>query len=52
MAAQLSLFLPDGRDVPDPYYGGADGFRNVVDLIENAADHWLAILKDALDKAP
>jgi len=41
MTANLSLFLPDGRDVPDPYYGGADGFRNVVDLIENAADHWL-----------
>jgi len=45
MTANLSLFLPDGRDVPDPYYGGADGFRNVVDLIENAADHWLEIIK-------
>ncbi len=31
-------FAPDaGRaDVPDPYYGGADGFRYVLDLIETA----------------
>ncbi len=41
-SAQLSLFLPDGEDVPDPYYGGSDGFKDVVDLIEVAADHWLA----------
>jgi len=38
----LSLFLPDGSDVPDPYYGGPDGFAQVVDLIEAAADYWLA----------
>lgn len=32
-------FAPDaGRaDVPDPYYGGADGFRFVLDLIETAS---------------
>ena len=39
--AKLSLFLPDGTDVPDPYYGGPNGFIRVVDLIEEAADHWL-----------
>ncbi|WP_427454306.1 low molecular weight protein-tyrosine-phosphatase [Litorimonas sp. WD9-15] len=44
MTAKLSLFLPDGQDVPDPYYGGPDGFRDVVDLIEGAADHWLSII--------
>ncbi len=29
-------FVPDapGPDVPDPYYGGMDGFRDVVRLIE------------------
>jgi len=43
--ANLSLFLPDGSDVPDPYYGGPDGFANVVDLIESASDFWLAQLK-------
>lgn len=47
MTAKLSLFLPDGQDVPDPYYGGPDGFRNVVDLIENAADHWLDIIRSS-----
>jgi protein-tyrosine phosphatase len=26
--------LLDGRDVPDPYYGGDDGFTRVLDLIE------------------
>ena len=39
--ATLSLFLPDGSDVPDPYYGGPDGFAKVVDLIEDACDVWL-----------
>lgn len=48
--AQLSLFLPDGSDVPDPYYGGPHGFKNVVDLIEGASDHWLAALKRAVDR--
>ncbi|MEL6859633.1 MAG: low molecular weight protein-tyrosine-phosphatase [Pseudomonadota bacterium] len=31
--AQLHLFL-ETRDVPDPYYGGPDGFETVLDLIE------------------
>jgi len=26
------------RDVPDPYYGGFDGFNNVLDLIEEACE--------------
>ena len=43
--AMLSLFLPDGSDVPDPYYGGPDGFARVVDLIEMAADFWLSQMK-------
>ena len=42
--AKLSLFLPDGSDVPDPYYGGPDGFSNVVDLIESASDCWIGKL--------
>ncbi len=25
------------REVPDPYYGGADGFEHVLDLVEDAA---------------
>jgi protein-tyrosine phosphatase len=49
--AQLSLFLPDGSDVPDPYYGGPDGFSKVVDLIEAASDHWLAQFRQRAEKA-
>lgn len=25
-------------EVPDPYYGGAEGFEQVLDLVEDAAD--------------
>ena len=37
----LREFDPDAAatgnlDVPDPYYGGADGFENVLDLVERA----------------
>jgi protein-tyrosine phosphatase len=39
---KLRLFLPiaDGLDtdeVPDPYYGGGDGFARVLDLVEAAS---------------
>src|SRR3954466_4781472 len=34
---QGSLVLPGDRDVPDPYYGGADGFERVLDLVEEAS---------------
>lgn len=26
------------RDVPDPYYGGGDGFERVLDMVEDAAE--------------
>ncbi|HSS63574.1 MAG TPA: low molecular weight protein-tyrosine-phosphatase [Gammaproteobacteria bacterium] len=29
---------PDGQEVPDPYYGGEDGFERALDLIEAAVD--------------
>ena len=32
--ASLSLFLERG-DVPDPYYGGTDGFEHVLNLISS-----------------
>ncbi len=41
---KLSLFLApiNGPDeVPDPYYGGAQGFEQVLDLVEAASDAWL-----------
>lgn len=30
------------RDVPDPYYGGAQGFETMLDLIEQGAEGFLA----------
>jgi len=33
--AKLRLLVP-GRDVPDPYYGGAEGFERVLDMVEDA----------------
>ncbi|WP_025672827.1 low molecular weight protein-tyrosine-phosphatase [Salinivibrio socompensis] len=39
---KLSLFLSWGKytggPIPDPYYGGDDGFEHVLDLLEQAAD--------------
>ncbi len=49
-AGRLHLFLefaPDLglRDVPDPYYGGPDGFNHVLDLIEAGARGLLEALR-------
>lgn len=43
---KLSLFLEfgagrKGEEVPDPYYGGEDGFERVLDMIEDAANGML-----------
>jgi len=35
------------RDVPDPYYGGDEGFEQVLDLITEAAKGLLAHLRAA-----
>jgi protein-tyrosine phosphatase len=34
--AKVRLLRGPGLDVPDPYYGGADGFENVLDHVEEA----------------
>jgi protein-tyrosine phosphatase len=28
---------PPGEEIPDPYYGSAEGFEHVLDLCEEAA---------------
>ncbi len=33
---------PPRLDVPDPYYGGGDGFETVLDLLEGAAEGLVA----------
>jgi len=34
------------RDVPDPYYGGADGFERVLDMVEDAAQGLLEEIRE------
>ncbi|WP_043739534.1 low molecular weight protein-tyrosine-phosphatase [Thioalkalivibrio nitratireducens] len=34
------------REVPDPYYGGTQGFTQVMDLVEDAATGLLSHLRD------
>jgi protein-tyrosine phosphatase len=51
-AGRLDLVMslaPDyGLDeVPDPYYGGDDGFQRVIDMLETAADRLIAELHAA-----
>ncbi len=36
---------PDGEEVPDPYYGGEDGFERALDLIEAAVDGLILEIK-------
>lgn len=35
----------EGKEVPDPYYGGAQGFENVLDRVESAS---LGLLEEIL----
>jgi protein-tyrosine phosphatase len=43
--AKVRMFRAGDLDVPDPYYGGADGFEEVLDLAEEAARELLAELR-------
>jgi len=48
--SHLGLFLEfaekhEEREVPDPYYGGAQGFEHVLDLVEDAANGLLQHIK-------
>jgi len=37
------------QEVPDPYYGGADGFRHVVDLLLDACNGLLSHVTQTID---
>lgn len=43
------LSTPDDLDVPDPYYGGASGFDDVIDLVDAACRGLLDDLLGELD---
>jgi low molecular weight protein-tyrosine phosphatase len=47
---KIKLFLEfapslEEQEVPDPYYGGAGGFKYVVELVEAASDGLIDLLK-------
>jgi protein-tyrosine phosphatase len=48
---RIGLFLDhapglEGRNVPDPYYGGSAGFEHVLDLVEAGCDGLVAALRE------
>ena len=45
-AQKVKLFLRDGREVPDPYYGGARGFEEVYLMIDSAASEWVSAWRE------
>lgn len=49
---RLELFLEYGssdlKEVPDPYSGGREGFEQVLDLVEDAAQGLLANLREQI----
>ena len=51
--AEVKLFLAHyapafGREVPDPYYGGAEGFERVFDMVEAASQALLTDIQQRL----
>lgn len=49
---KIQLFLiyssSDEREVPDPYYGGPEGFDHVLDLVEDACEGLLLRIQEEL----
>jgi protein-tyrosine phosphatase len=49
--SRLSMFMDYAqtirmREVPDPYYGGADGFEKVLDMVEDASQGLLDAIRE------
>lgn len=40
----------DGLDVPDPYYGGMDGFEECLKMVESASEGLLASVRTAVEE--
>lgn len=39
---KIHMMLIDGQDVPDPYFGGSQGFENVFQLLNKACERILS----------
>lgn len=55
-AHKVKLFLEfapglGAREVPDPYYGGRQGFERVLDLVEEAARGFLASVTGVMEES-
>jgi len=37
------------QEVPDPYYGGDDGFERVLDQCESSSRAWIKVIKNKLE---
>lgn len=37
-ASKVKMFLPNSEDVPDPYFGGTEGFQTVFDMLDEASE--------------
>lgn len=37
------------KEVPDPYYSGAEGFENVLDILEDCLDNFLIKIKNEIE---
>ncbi len=48
MMTEFARRHPGVEDVPDPYFGGNEGFEQVLDLLEDAAEGLLEELRSAL----
>lgn len=43
--AEIRLFDPQGREIPDPYYGGPADYEHALDMVEHAAKALISELK-------
>lgn len=41
---------PEDRAVPDPYYGGMDGFQNVFDVLKRSCENLLDQLEEQIEE--
>jgi protein-tyrosine phosphatase len=52
---RMTAFGPDADrsgEVPDPYYGGPDGFQHVYDILEHACTDLLDHVRDTYSTVP
>lgn len=48
----MSYAPDDGEEIPDPYYGGEQGFEDILDMLERASQGLLTSLRDQPQSPP